>query len=221
VGDNGLLLYTDNKGDTWQKLKLPTEVNLNNIFFLEKLGWIVGDNGIILRTENQGETWDLILNNTIQNLNDVFFLHKTIGWIVGDNGLLLHSVDSGLSWREEYSKTKNNLRGIDFLNEQLGYFVGFKGTILKYKRGEKPQIENPVYTTSIKNIVVREDHSPLLISLLDREGEKLFTPVDKVLNKGDYQFGLRSLVDDIPDGIYYMHIRIADISEIQKIFVIR
>jgi hypothetical protein len=163
----------------------------------------------------------VILIRLHNKLNDVFFLKESFGWIVGDDGAVLHSYDGGVSWNERYSGTRNNLRGIDFLNENTGYLTGFKGTILKYKEHVTIDKEIPVLFSQNIKIEVPEDDSAVRISLFNKRGEKLLELINGTKNQGDYLFNMRSSIAHIPDGIYYLQIKIDQKSKILKVVIIR
>ncbi|HGJ65253.1 TPA: hypothetical protein ENS27_07665, partial [bacterium] len=58
VGDNGIIVHTDNGGNEWKKQDLNTDTYLRTVHFAdEKNGWIVGDDGFIAQTSNGGMTW--------------------------------------------------------------------------------------------------------------------------------------------------------------------
>ena len=134
---------------------------------------------------------------------------------------MLHSFDGGVSWNKRYSGTRNDLRGIDFLNENTGYLTGFKGTILKYKEHAAIDKEKPLLFSQNIKIEVPEDCSAVRISLFNKKGEKLLELINGTKNQGDYLFNMRFSIAHIPDGIYYLRIRIDHKTAIRKIVVVR
>ncbi len=40
VGDNGIMLTTNNRGSTWMKIDLDVQQNLNSLKFIDRLYWI-------------------------------------------------------------------------------------------------------------------------------------------------------------------------------------
>lgn len=54
VGEKGTILHTKD-GDTWEKVKSPTEETLRGIFFTGNIGWIVGEKGTVLKYEEVKE----------------------------------------------------------------------------------------------------------------------------------------------------------------------
>ncbi len=58
VGERGIVILSDDNGQTWRQALVPTSVTLTAVDFGSPLrGWAVGHSGVILRTENGGETW--------------------------------------------------------------------------------------------------------------------------------------------------------------------
>ena len=73
-GQNGVILKTEDGGDTWQELYRQEGRELCKIAFAnQNVGYVGGndgaDNGILMRTTDGGETWEDV-NNTIVFKND-------------------------------------------------------------------------------------------------------------------------------------------------------
>lgn len=61
-GEFGLIIYSDDNGQSWKQAKVPVSVTITSIFFLnDQLGWATGHQGVILHTKDAGETWELQL----------------------------------------------------------------------------------------------------------------------------------------------------------------
>ena len=56
TGDKGVLLYTDDSGETWHKMSLFTS-KTNKIFLSNGLLWAFGDIGMIMHSSDNGRTW--------------------------------------------------------------------------------------------------------------------------------------------------------------------
>ena len=55
---DSLLMRTDDGGETWQRIPVPTKTELFHLDFNgNSHGWIVGDGGVILASEDEGRTW--------------------------------------------------------------------------------------------------------------------------------------------------------------------
>ena len=58
VGEQGLIIYSDDRGRTWRQAKVPTSVSLTKVqFATPDCGWAVGHSGVVLHTADRGQTW--------------------------------------------------------------------------------------------------------------------------------------------------------------------
>lgn len=58
VGEQGIILLSDDDGASWRQAKVPSSVALTNVrFYSAQKGWVVGHGGLVLSTEDGGETW--------------------------------------------------------------------------------------------------------------------------------------------------------------------
>ncbi len=58
VGERGHILFSDDRGSTWQQARVPTIQMLTAVHFIDaRRGWAVGHDGIILASDDGGETW--------------------------------------------------------------------------------------------------------------------------------------------------------------------
>jgi photosystem II stability/assembly factor-like uncharacterized protein len=72
VGDDGLILHTDDGGANWVTQVSGVASSLNAIHFVnDSTGWIVGDGGTILHTRNAGEQWTQQQSNVSDNLKTI------------------------------------------------------------------------------------------------------------------------------------------------------
>ena len=144
VGDMGLILATEDGGETWTKLKPVTNCSLNDIAFIDRNGWAVGDNGTILRTQNGGQDWEVQASNSDASLFSVFFWDTQSGVVVGERGTVLLTEDGRSSWQAPSldwtqiipeSLMANgilaiNLYDVFFTNGEHGWIVGDSGAVL-------------------------------------------------------------------------------------------
>jgi photosystem II stability/assembly factor-like uncharacterized protein len=57
VADSGIILKTNDGGQTWLPQTSGTDVALFEVFFIDaERGWIVGDRGTILKTTTGGDS---------------------------------------------------------------------------------------------------------------------------------------------------------------------
>lgn len=58
VGENGLVIFSDDQGNTWRQGQVPVSVLLTAVVFADaKEGWAIGHLGVVLHTADGGETW--------------------------------------------------------------------------------------------------------------------------------------------------------------------
>lgn len=58
AGEQGVIIYSDDAGQTWHQAKVPVSATLTSIAFASpKVGWATGALGVILKTEDGGVTW--------------------------------------------------------------------------------------------------------------------------------------------------------------------
>jgi len=62
-GERGIILYSDDGGDTWTQAQVPVCVSITNLHFPSaRLGWAVGHSGVILNSTDAGATWTVQLD---------------------------------------------------------------------------------------------------------------------------------------------------------------
>jgi photosystem II stability/assembly factor-like uncharacterized protein len=58
VGERGIIIYSDDAGDTWHQADVPVSATLTAIAFpTAEQGWAVGHSGVVLHTTDSGQTW--------------------------------------------------------------------------------------------------------------------------------------------------------------------
>jgi membrane protein len=101
--DEGLILFSDDAGDTWEKKKY-SDTNYYSVSFINKsTGYLAGSKGMIIFTVDGGQNWrrkDL----SASNVNSLKILNNVI-WAFGDNGMILKSIDKGITWEGEKGKS--------------------------------------------------------------------------------------------------------------------
>ena len=113
IGEVGVIIKTNDGGNTWVNQVSGTTISLNSVCFTDVInGWIVGGDytgysgqSILLHTTNGGSNWLIELTDTNSWFNDVCFQSTNIGIIGGGsittgNMLLLRTNDGGSSWVE-------------------------------------------------------------------------------------------------------------------------
>jgi photosystem II stability/assembly factor-like uncharacterized protein len=58
VGEQGVIIYSDDSGISWRQSKVPVSVTITSVAFINKNdGWAAGDCGVILHTVDGGISW--------------------------------------------------------------------------------------------------------------------------------------------------------------------
>ncbi len=120
VGQWGHILVSDDHGQSWRQVDVPTRATLTAIsFFDRKLGWAVGHDAIILRTHDGGETWERVYYAPEEQrpLFDVWFRDADYGFAIGAYGFLLRTTDGGDTWSPSEVGAKDWTEAIDDLGE--------------------------------------------------------------------------------------------------------
>ncbi len=127
-----LLMKTDDGGDTWSRVILPTK---NELFHLDfngnSHGWIVGDKGLILATQDGGATWKIQRSGVLRALFSVDFRDDNDGVAVGGGGTILRTGDGGETWVKVANSFTDTLKRVNFADDKNGWIAGHRGTILQ------------------------------------------------------------------------------------------
>lgn len=129
---DSLVLQTNDGGETWQRIKVPTKRELFHLDFVgSERGWIVGDNGTILVTEDGGASWQTQFSGTDRALRGVDFRNSQEGYAVGGRGTILRTENGGKNWNKALLNSTESLFRVNFVDDKTGFIVGRNGTILR------------------------------------------------------------------------------------------
>jgi photosystem II stability/assembly factor-like uncharacterized protein len=132
VVTDSLLMRTEDGGDTWKRISVPTKTELFHLDFSgNSHGWIVGDGGVILATNDSGITWTKQTSGTSVPLYNVDFRDDNDGYIVGKSGTILRTTDGGANWEKISTEWRETFMRVDFADDKNGWVVGYKGDILR------------------------------------------------------------------------------------------
>jgi len=101
VGIDGVILFSENGGKNWKKLKSPVGTSLYKIRVVNDRGYAVGLRGNYLTSEDGGRAW-MLQKDALDIkfwLMGLAFSNDNHGWIVGAKGTILHTKDGGKSWK--------------------------------------------------------------------------------------------------------------------------
>ncbi|MBK8550416.1 MAG: hypothetical protein IPL53_04870 [Ignavibacteria bacterium] len=86
TGNNGNILKTFDKGESWSSWNISSE-NLLAIDFLNtQNALITGTNGLVYKTTNSGINWHVIISGFYLNLSSVKYYEQNFAVASGDNG---------------------------------------------------------------------------------------------------------------------------------------
>ena len=142
AGDDGVLLSTDDGGETWTKYPLNTTENINEIYFRnDKDGYIVAGR-LIFTTSDGGRTWqesrilsEADFKNGTPEFISIRFSDKKRGLAIGSlinkrdeiiDSIVMRTTDGGASWQRVIIPTKSELFHLDFNGNSHGWIVGDK-----------------------------------------------------------------------------------------------
>ena len=135
VGERGHVLISDDNGQSWKQILVPTRSQLTAVFFLDgNHGWAVGHNAVILSTIDGGETWSLQHHDKQYDdpLLDVWFKDRNNGFAIGAYGLFLSTNDGGKSWdRRQISDDDFHLNAITSLNHDVLIIAAEQGHLYR------------------------------------------------------------------------------------------
>ncbi|MDQ2920922.1 MAG: YCF48-related protein [Acidobacteriota bacterium] len=129
---DSILLTTENAGETWQRQRAPSRLELIHLDFAnDKHGWIVGTGGTILATIDGGQTWTKQESGTTATIYHVDFRSEKRGLAVGERGAVLRTTDGGATWTQVEVTMKSTLLNVQFVDDDTCWAVGRSGTILR------------------------------------------------------------------------------------------
>ena len=119
VGDYGLVLKSNDTGNTWLTVHTDLALSFKSVFFTsEDTGYAAG--GSLYKTTNGGANWAEILTDSLNQIIEVYFVNKTLGFASGNK--LYKTTNSGISWTP--INLNNVFSSIYFPSDSVGYFIG-------------------------------------------------------------------------------------------------
>ncbi|WP_207062926.1 YCF48-related protein [Motiliproteus sp. SC1-56] len=150
VGERGHILYSEDRGESWQQAEVPARVTLTAVAFpTPELGWAVGHDGIILHSRDSGRTWERQLDGFALNDRIVEYRQSRVNELeaalaqpeVGaDADLLEERLDEALFALEDAQYALEDgpnkpLLDVWFANARHGWAVGAYGLVLETRDG--------------------------------------------------------------------------------------
>jgi photosystem II stability/assembly factor-like uncharacterized protein len=129
---DSLVFRTEDGGETWQRIPVPTKKELIHADFNGKSQvWAVGDDGVILHSEDGGLNWRNQSSGTNKPLYNVDFRSDDEGFVVGKTGTILRTENGGSTWETVSTGFRETFLRVDFADDKNGWIVGYSGSILR------------------------------------------------------------------------------------------
>lgn len=168
VGERGHILYSDDRGDSWQQARVPTTQMLTSVCFIDdKHGWAAGHDGLILASDDAGSSWRIQRDGiaaqqqaNLEQREEAYRLREQLELELAEAGveqlaqleLALEDAemdleDADLALAEP--PFASPLLDIWFQNRERGWAIGAFGTLLSTRDGgshwasEPHAIDNP------------------------------------------------------------------------------
>lgn len=130
VGAGGMIVRTDDGGDTWSRLTRGEVADLSAVSFTDAdHGFAVGKHDAVLRTVDGGKNWvnkNIVTGPGPDGLSDVFAVDINTATVVGYWGIW-KTEDAGNTWA---NKASDHVSSVSFVGD-VGVAVGYQGVIVQ------------------------------------------------------------------------------------------
>jgi len=138
IGEEGLILTTTDRGNTWIQDNSGTNYDLYSIDVTNysdgtPVAIITGKYGKVL-IGSKGNWHDRSIMTT-DRLYAAFRFVSGKAWVAGEFGRIWKTTDSGQSWVLQHENTGYHLYTIKFISKNYGWAAGMSGSILKTTNG--------------------------------------------------------------------------------------
>ena len=137
VGDQGVVIYSDDQGQQWQQASVPVATLLTSVHFTSaENGWVTGHDGVLLKTRDAGANWSLHLDGYQLNELKIASLQDQLDSLADsppddpflEEDLLFALEDAEFALQEG---PVNPLLNVWFKDAETGFLLGAYGTALK------------------------------------------------------------------------------------------
>ena len=139
AGHGGVIIHTDDGGQTWKVQREPSSENqpLFDIQFLNpRVGYACGAYDTFLKSTDGGKTWSLSSPGSDNIYNSLVFRDEETGYLVGEFGTVLMTTDGGASWeRLALNGFEGSLFGITLLPPETILVYGIAGNVFRSENG--------------------------------------------------------------------------------------
>lgn len=141
VGEQGVILYSDDGGNSWLRARTPARVLLTAVSFPSaRLGWAVGHDGVILHSEDSGASWHAQTAGTELTRLQLAGVEQALATPPAATDSLVQA-----DWRylqESFAEALEQqvmptLLDVQFLDSQRGFALGAYGALFTTDDGGK------------------------------------------------------------------------------------
>jgi photosystem II stability/assembly factor-like uncharacterized protein len=176
VGHWGVVLHTEDGGDTWKLLRQDTSVDqpLFSVYFMDRNnGLAVGLWSLALRTTDGGASWTTVkmpappgADKSGPNLYEIFTGKDRTLYIAAEMGAVYRSKDDGQSWSLSLTGNRGSLWAGLELHDGTLLVAGLNGKILRSADSAKTWTDVPSGATgSITDLAQGPDGSVIGVGL--------------------------------------------------------
>ncbi len=145
VGDNALMLKTDDGGNNWCLVVTGATKDLVDLFFKSNQteGLVFDRFGHSFKTNDGGTNWTPGASIPLTELEDVHFSDDLNGFAVGkkdlggglEEGVVFRTTDGGNSWTQQQNVRATAFRSVQLFSQDEGVAVGADGNLWVLKTG--------------------------------------------------------------------------------------
>lgn len=204
-GWRGTIMRSGDGGQTWSRVPVPTEADLNSIAILDaKTAVAVGSSGNILRSVDGGLTWEKSVSPTSETLNAVAPISGGGAVAVGWHGTIITTADGGKTWVSSFSSNDRslNFEAVDFTPDGTGMAVSSTGRVYKTTNGaDWQQLTLPDADLKLFTVDLYDPYTAFIAGNIEQEKAYAFGGKTVILKTPDggkgWEFGPRSWDADL------------------------
>jgi len=193
VGDDDVILHTNDGGTTWEYQFESINRYLGSVSFVDSLnGWTCGSYGQIYHTSDGGLNWEEQESYCWEGMGKITFVDEFNGWVTSAFGAILHTNNGGM--------------------------VGVKEPGLLPAREIIVAYPNPVrYSMIIEYELINEEL--VTVKIFNNLGQQIDILLQEVQIPGKHQ--LTWIADSYPPGLYFYSVNMNNKTSTGKIVVAR
>ena len=231
---NGLLLFSNNGGTSFNSMSNPATDDLKDIQFIDgSIGFACGSNSFFMYTSNGGVNWVSRSSGIQVGLNGLHFVNQNQGWTVGGTGTLYSTTNAGLNWVVLQSKTGQDLNSIHSFDGVNAWAVGNSG-VISSNYSPATGVENEI--TGLNDYTLFQNYpnpfnpsTKISFNLPSREfvtlkiynalGSEVAILLNEDLDAGFHEINFNA--SGLTSGVYFYEISTGDFAETKKMLLLK